>query len=208
MRFGRLLKKNQYFLLMVNEALIVNVTHGLYFVNLGVMPSEYRRTWESCFKYGFISAGQNTDSSNQIRELIKGDIVVAYLSRKALPNFPKVNGYVAIGIVENKAVPINNFLNNGKTIRNLGYVKQSLFKNCENENGEWLVGVKWIKKVPNAVDFPLKREFINQTIFPKWRTQTPPLFANQLIKASILNQPATITFLKSEFGVKFIFMSS
>ncbi len=191
------------------EKLEINVTRDLCFTNPGVMPPEYRRTWESCFKYGMITAGQNEQSNHQVRQFVKNDIVAAYLSKEALQNFPKINGYVAIGIIEKEAVPINGFKINGQDLTaRMGYIKPKLFENAENEKREWVVGVKWIKKAPNDIDFPLKREFIAQQIYPKWRTQRPALFANPLIRASILNQPATIDFLEKEFEVKFLFANS
>ena len=78
--------------------------NGLYYVNVGEGD---HRCWEDCHKYGFISAGQNKKWSDPIRTFEIGDVVCAYLKGK---------GYVGVGIVEQKAVRVNDFKIENKTL--------------------------------------------------------------------------------------------
>ncbi len=75
---------------------------GIYYVNVG---EGAHRSWEDCRIYGFLSAGQEKKWSDQIRSLQAGDAVVAYL---------KGAGYVGVGLVDEPAVPVGQFLHRGR----------------------------------------------------------------------------------------------
>jgi uncharacterized protein len=148
----------------------------IYYVNIGEGP---HRHWDDCKKFGFMSAGQGKQFSDPLRTLEAGDIVVAYLKRR---------GFVGIGIVTQKAVHVDDFRFNGKTIRDIKLVEPFIIDNCDNEKAEYLVKIKWKR----AVD----REQA------KWK-QKAGLFSSQLIKASLQGQPRTIEYLEKEFEIKF-----
>ena len=151
--------------------------NGVYYINVG--EGEHR-SWDDCKKYGFLSAGQDKKWSDPIRTLEKGDIVVAYL---------KNHGSVGIGKVIQKAVRVNEFKLNGKSLKKLDLKVKNIFDNSENDKSDYPVKIEWIRTVDreNA----------------KWKVKSG-LFTTQLIKASIQGQPITIEFLEQEFNIKFI----
>lgn len=150
--------------------------NGLYYVNVGEGD---HRCWQDCRRFGFLSAGQDRKWSDPIRTLENGDIVVAYL---------KGRGYVGIGRVSEKAVRVNNFLFEGKSLKEQNLKVSNIFKNSDNEMSEFLVKIDWIKTVES-----------NQA---KWNSKSG-LFTIQLIKASLQNQYMTREFLEKEFDVNF-----
>lgn len=148
----------------------------LYYINIGEGP---HRHWDDCRKYGFMSAGQGVKFSGPLRTLERGDMVVAYLKRY---------GFVGIGLVEEKAVHVDDFRYLGKTIRDLELMEPFIIDNHDNEKAEYLVKVKWLKSVDRKD--------------AKWKKNNG-LFTTQLIKASLLGQPQTIEFLEKSFDVRF-----
>lgn len=150
--------------------------NGLYYVNIGEGD---HRCWQDCRQFGFLSAGQDRKWSDPIRTLEIGDIVVAYLKGK---------GYVGIGRVSEKAVRVNDFRFEGKSLKEQNLIVSNIFENSENERSEFLVKIDWIKTVES-----------NQA---KWKSNSG-LFTIQLIKASLQNQYATREFLENEFKVNF-----
>lgn len=150
--------------------------NGLYYVNVGEGD---HRCWQDCRQFGFLSAGQDRKWSDPIRTLEIGDIVVAYLKGK---------GYVGIGRVSEKAVRVNDFKFEGKSLKEQNLIVSNIFENSENERSEFLVKIEWIKTVES-----------NQA---KWKSNSG-LFTIQLIKASLQNQYATREFLENEFKVNF-----
>jgi len=162
----------------------IQVPRSISFVNVGhFTPSPKRvgrRRWNACIEYGFLSAGQGRKYSKPFEKLAIGDIIAAFITDE---------GYVGVGKVLNTAVPINNFLYNGKTLRGLPYINERLFDNSENENSEYVIRVDWLKTVD------IKNAF--------WK-KNYGLFANQLTRCSLENQPTTIKFLEECFHVEFI----
>ncbi|HZW38529.1 MAG TPA: GIY-YIG nuclease family protein [Ignavibacteriaceae bacterium] len=151
--------------------------NDIYFVNVGEDKSKLR-SWEDCTKYGFLSAGQNKKYSDPIRTLESGDIVVAYLKGK---------GYVGIGKVLEKACRINDFKFKGKSLRDYK-INSNIFNNADNENSDYAVKVKWIKKV-------MKEDAIS--------VEGKELFTSRLVKSSLKNQENTIIHLEKSFGLNF-----
>ncbi|MCH7402872.1 GIY-YIG nuclease family protein [Belliella kenyensis] len=148
--------------------------NGLYYVNVG---EGAHRCWHDCMQFGFLSAGQHPKWSGPIRTLEVGDVVVAYL---------KNSGYVGVGKVSEKAVRVNDFYINQKSLRDYSLQENGIFENSDNENSEFLVRVDWItaKEKEQAV----------------WKKNNK-LFTSQLIKASLDNQPHTLKFIEEGFGV-------
>ncbi len=128
--------------------------NGLYYVNIGEGD---HRCWQDCRQFGFLSAGQDRKWSDPIRALEIGDIVVAYLKGK---------GYVGIGRVSEKAVRVNDFRFEGKSLKEQNLIVSNIFENSENERSEFLVKIEWIKTVES-----------NQA---KWKSNSG-LFTIQLI---------------------------
>ena len=149
---------------------------GLYYVNVGEGP---HRCWADCREFGFLSAGQDKKWSDQIKSLEPGDVVAAYL---------KDHGYVGIGRVKEKAVRVNDFRIDGKSLRHYKLKEPNIFDNSDHEKSEFLVKIDWIKSVDGKQS--------------KWKTKSG-LFTSQLIKASLQGQHITRQFLETEFKIKF-----
>lgn len=150
--------------------------NGLYYVNVG---EGKHRCWDDCQQYGFLTAGQHKKFSDPIRTLEPGDIVVAYLKNR---------GYVGIGRVTEKAVRVNDFQVNGKSLKHYPLKVTDIFDNCDDDKSEYPVKVEWVKAVESDK--------------AKWKAKSG-LFTSQLVKASLQGQPKTIEFLEKEFYVTF-----
>ena len=109
--------------------------NGLYYVNVG---QGKHRCWADCKQFGFLSAGQDKKWSDPIRTLEPGDIVVAYL---------KTHGYVGIGRVIEKAVKVNDFKIDGKSLHQFELKEPNIFDNSDNLKSEYPVKIEWIKSV-------------------------------------------------------------
>jgi uncharacterized protein len=150
--------------------------NGIYYVNIG---EGIHRCWDDCKKFGFISAGQGEKWSNPIKTLIPDDIIVAFLKR---------HGFVGIGRVLEKAVRVNDFKIDGKSLHQFHLVKPEIFENSENERSEYLARINWITSVDkNAA---------------KWKGKSG-LYSTPLIKASLQGQSKTIEFLENAFCINF-----
>jgi len=150
--------------------------NGLYYVNVGQGD---HRCWADCKEFGFLSAGQDKKWSDPIRTLESGDIVVAYL---------KNHGYVGIGRVIEKAVKVNDFRIDGKSLKHFDLKVAGIFDNCDNDKSEHPVKIQWIKTVDSKN--------------AKWKSKAG-LFTSQQIKASLQAQRLTREFLEKEFDIKF-----
>jgi uncharacterized protein len=150
--------------------------NGLYYVNVA---EGKHRCWEDCRKHGFLSAGQDKKWSDPIRTLEVGDIVVAYLKNR---------GYVGIGRVVSKAVPVNEFKVDGKSLKSFNLKIPNIFENADNENSEYPVRIEWIKTTEEGTAFWEKKQ---------------GLFSSQLVKASLQGQIKTIAYLEKAFEIKF-----
>lgn len=173
----------------------IRVDKGLCFLNVGEKTSTWVRNnpgkafadrkWENSLQYGFISAGQGRNWSEQLDKLAIGDVVIAFITKY---------GYVGIGKISGTAVPINEFYFDGKLLKELPLHKTNIFLNESDLNKrEWLVRVKWFE----GKTVPRDRAY--------WERRKPKLFATQHVCASLLNQGPTIDFIQSCFGVQFIY---
>jgi hypothetical protein len=186
----------------------IQIIHNIRFLNIGADPKRPkplwvgRRQWTACVKYNFVSAGQNPIYSEPLDNLEVGDIIAAFSTGR---------GYVGIGRVKSKSIKIANFSFNGKvfnngdfiierdyitgknvdnsTVEGLPYLRKSIFCNCNNKDTEFAVKIEWLKTVDSANAY--------------WATNFG-LFANPSIQSNLKNQPITIRYLETGFGVDFI----
>ena len=152
-------------------------SNGFYYVNVGDKKDNH--SWDDCRKYSFLAAGGDKKYSDPLRKLVPGDVVVAYLRKYH---------YVGIGIVKNRAVKIDDFRYDGKSLHDLPLKCTMIFENHENEKTEYCLKVEWIKTVSG--------------VNGKW-IKNGGLFSSEHIVASLYNQPKTIEFLEKEFDIKF-----
>ena len=176
---------------------IVVVSNELWFLNVGETTNAWRRkfpgpfadrNWENCEKYGFITAGQGREWSKQLEKLELDDIVVAFIAK---------HGYVGIGKVIERAVPINEFLLDDIHLRAYNLFPTNIFLNENDlEKCEYVVRIKWFEGKTRL------RENACWKLTP--RDQGPKLFSPERISATLLNQRRTIDFIENWFNVKFI----
>lgn len=148
---------------------------GYYFVNTGI-DFHNAREWGLNTKYGYISAGGGPRWINAIKKLSPGDKIFAYI---------KGAGYVGYGLVEESAIPVNEFqYKDGLFIDDLS--GDHLWKSQEvtDTDGEWFVRVKWLNTCPRNNAKWLSNGFANQNVVCK------------------LRDARTFEFLVKEFGVE------
>ncbi len=145
---------------------------GYWFVSVG--EGEHRN-WDDNRQYGYVGAGQGERYSRPLRHLKIGDKIFAYM---------KGLGYVGYGEVTKEAVPVRNFIVDqlGKALLEVPLRAPAVAENVDStEDGEWAVGVRWLKDVPRDKAKTFKGAFANQNIVCK------------------LRDPKTLEFLRSEF---------
>jgi uncharacterized protein len=156
--------------------------YGIFFVNVGAHFGPHRQ-WEDCYKYNFLAAGYGREHSAQLDRLSVGDIVAAYFKKKGYKN-----GYVGVGRVVAPSVPVADFRFNGHALSRRMLKGPDLLHDAEDaDQCEYLVKVKWIKKVP-----PGNAQF---------RKRAGLFVARQIVAR--LQQPKTQQFLERQFGVDF-----
>ncbi len=149
--------------------------NGIYFFNVGEGQT---RSWVDCRKYGFLSAGGGKLWGEQTQALRKGDVVVAYLSKK---------GYVGVGIVIEEAVMAKDFRVNGKRLDQLDLVCKRIMESASDpEKTEYPVRVEW-KASCDASE-------------AKW-ARNKKLFTARMARASLQNQKQTIDFVSLAFDI-------
>lgn len=122
------------------EKFTTRKTPTVLFANCG---HENTRRLEDCVSLGFISAGQGNKPfyfSNQIRNLIIGDILAVYRSKV---------GFVGIARVISKAVTIRQaYIRKRKVESSMFSPKANMFKNANNPAyAECLVEIDWLTEV-------------------------------------------------------------
>lgn len=150
--------------------------NDIYYVNIGEGP---HRDWDDCKRYGFLSAGgENPIWKTQICKLTKGDVVAAYLAKR---------GYVGIGIVEEQAKPLREFIVNGLPLSEQVLAQPGMRERMQdNELTEYLARVTWIRAVEKKDGY---------------FKSNAGLFTTQLIRASLTGQPKTIAFIEESFDI-------
>lgn len=145
---------------------------GYWFVNVG---EGTHRTWADNLKFGFIGAGQGKRYSSALQRLAIGDKIYSYIGG---------HGYVGFGEVTSPAVMIRDFvLPNGISLLKAGLEADRPDENLDDEElSEWVVGVKWIKSVPQTQAKTFVGVFANQNVVCKLRHEQ------------------TLKFVQKEFG--------
>jgi hypothetical protein len=137
--------------------------NGEYYVSFGY-------DWEDARRYGFICAGGGVWYSRTLNMLRSGDRVWARIPHK---------GFVGVGIVEEPAIPVNEFVihtDEGDKPA-IGLLKNSadLKKKADNlEKCEYFVRVRWLDTLPESDAYDEIGFFGNQNSVcrpetPKWR---------------------------------------
>jgi hypothetical protein len=147
---------------------------GFYFVNVG---EGVYRNWDDCRQYGFLSAGQGEKYSNAMKKLKPGDLVFGYMSGL---------GYVGFGTVTQPATMVRDFVPDGfdKKLLDLPLKQPNMSKDKDDPAlSEWVVGVKWEKKLDRDEAKTFKGIFANPNI------------------VCLLRDAATVDFLRKEFGI-------
>lgn len=149
--------------------------NGLYYYNIS--ECEYRN-WDDYVKYGFISAGQAPRFRDAMLSFEVGDVIAAYYPTR---------GYLGVGKIKQEALPIQQVLINDSPLLSLPLkCKNMAFNSDSEENSEYVALVDWYKIV-NIEDAKFKSK--------------SGLYTPQKVKASLENQPITVQFLESEFGI-------
>lgn len=147
--------------------------NALYYYNVGEGPY---RNWDDYRKFGFISAGHGPRYRDAMLGFNKDDIIVAYLKR---------HGFVGVGRIIQTAKMINDVRLCGKPLLSYKLKCKGMADNSDNpEKSEYVALVEWLKAVPRGE--------------AKWRNN---LFAIQLVRASLDNQPSTVKFIEEHFRV-------
>jgi uncharacterized protein len=153
--------------------------NSVYYMNVGEGDGD-TRCWEDCRKYGFMAAGQDwTKWGSKLQVFNEGDIVCAYAAG---------HGYVGIGRVEAASMMASEFKVKGKTLSAFKLKQPNIYrKNAGTKNGDYLIGVKWIKSISKEDATKVSRN----------------AFTNSMVVASLENQSKTLTYLEKQFGVSF-----
>jgi hypothetical protein len=150
---------------------------GVYYFNVGDGP---HRQWVDCKKYGFIGAGHGRQWGEAISAFREGDIFAAYLKRK---------GFVGIGKITARAVPLREVKINNKPLIAHDLVCKTMSEDINSdEMCEYVALVDWI----SAVDAENA----------KWKKKSK-LYTTTHIRASLDGQPDTKAYLETEFEVSF-----
>jgi uncharacterized protein len=149
--------------------------NGIYYFNIGEGP---RRCWADCRKYGFISAGGGKLWGEQIQSLFVGDVVAAYLSGR---------GYVGIGIITEPAAMAKDFRVENKRLSELDLECKGILDRADDPAyAEYIARVEWKASCDSHE--------------AKW-ARKKGLFTARMAKASLQNQPKTLSFVSDAFNI-------
>jgi hypothetical protein len=150
-------------------------SHSIHFFNVGEFDI---RSWDDCRTHGFLSAGYGTRYRDQAQRLEAGDIVVAYLSK---------HGYVGVGQVLEKAVPLREFRVGNKPLSKLRLKAPTILHDSDDlKNCEYVIRVKWLVAM-NRED-------------ALWK---PGLFASRSTRVSLDNQPELLRYIEDKWHIRF-----
>jgi hypothetical protein len=147
----------------------------LHFFNVGEAA---HRSWDDWRTHGFLSAGYGERYKQQVCQLKEGDLVAAYLSK---------HGYVGVGRVLAEAVPAREYRIGKTPLAKLPLNAPKILHDSDDlERCEYVIRIKWViaKKREDAL----------------WK---PGLFATQLVRASLENQPKTLRFIEDKWNIRF-----
>lgn len=152
--------------------------NGLYYFNIGEGP---HRNWNDCRRYGIISAGGVSEKGKMWRDEIAqfkaGDIIAAYL---------KGSGYVGVARIVSEAKPAREILIQGLPLL---LACPYMGERADSPESEYVCHVEWICALDRAAAMRASK--------------SAGLFSSQLVRASLDNQPVTVSALEAHFGIKF-----
>jgi hypothetical protein len=119
-------------------------SHRSHFFNVGEYSNHQDcsayRTWDDCYKFGFLSTGFSREKKEQAQHLHEGDVVLAFISG---------HGYVGIGKVTAPAVPTRKFRIGSKSLKQMRH-KLKAKKMCHDYDNlnkcEYVIKVKWLRR--------------------------------------------------------------
>jgi len=127
------------------------------------------RDWEEARKYGFIGGGGGRFYSQTLQMLSPGDRVWV--------NIPGT-GYVGVGTVRSRSVPLEEFVveEAGRTTKIIDlshlHIAEGTKSTDDPEKAEYLVGIDWIKTVPEAKAIRERGLFGNQNTVARPRADS------------------------------------
>jgi hypothetical protein len=154
-------------------------SHRSHFFNVGEhFDDGAYRSWDDCYKHGFLSTGYGLRYRDQALQLRKGDVVLAYSSG---------HGYMGIGKVKAEAVPAREFSIGNKSLKQL---RLSAWDMCHSYNNlnkcEYVTRVEWLVRKKREEALPRNGHFyVRQT------------------RASMEDQAKTRRYIEDKWGVKF-----
>lgn len=144
---------------------------GVKYVNAGEGP---HRSWDDMRRYGFISAGNGRQWSDQLKRLNIGDPIFVY---------HRGHGYVGHGEVLSDPVMVKDFEVNGVPLLSQILSQPGIGLQREDpELSEYAVAVRWKKTFAANEARTFRGAFANQNVVAK------------------LRDPATLAFLDQEFA--------
>ena len=149
--------------------------NSLYYYNVGEGP---HRNWDDYRKFGFISAGQARRFRDAMLAFEVGDVIAAYLPR---------HGYIGIGKIIKEALPIKQATVDNKPILSLPLTCQNMDDGSDSDDtSEYVALVDWIVTLDRK-DAKFER--------------CSGLYTPQKVRASLDNQPDTVSYIESNFDI-------
>jgi len=149
---------------------------SIHFFNVGEYWNE--RSWDDCYTHGFLSAGHGKRYADAARQLHKGDLVLAYISKL---------GYVGLGRVVTEAKPARDIRLNSKSLQEIELKAPGILHDSHDlKLCEYVVQIEWIVKKHR-----------------KDALRKPGLFCARQTRASLANQPKTLRCVEHEWNVNF-----
>jgi len=148
---------------------------GIYYYNIGECEN---RNWDDYKTFDFISAGGGAKWRDGILGFQPGDVFAAYL---------KGRGFVGIGKILKRAVPVHDFRVDGKGLLTQDLVCKEMGQHLKDlDLCEYVCSVKWLRKCERTE--------------AKWKSNGG-IYTTTHIRASLDNQPKTIEFLNEQFAI-------
>ncbi|MDR6221300.1 hypothetical protein [Deinococcus soli (ex Cha et al. 2016)] len=133
-----------------------------YYVSFG---EDRWRHWEDARRYGFVSAGKGKWYSNSLKSLQIGSRISVHIPQQ---------GYVGVGEVLSTAAPARDARltvdDRVTPFRELTFQADTLHDLADDDQCEWVVGVKWLEELPASQAFWEKGLFANQNSACKLRS--------------------------------------
>ena len=147
---------------------------GYWFVNVGASkanPEDPMRSWSDNRKFGFMSAGGGVKYEKMLNNIPVGGKIFAWLNGA---------GYVGLGQLRSKAVPISEFrLEDGTQLTASNLEQSAILRTPSDASEEYAIGVDWISTFD-----------ADEGIKAAWHS---------VMTACALNKPDTLTVLKEAF---------